>query len=146
MICRGKFRKKNFICDGELIIDGKKKKAETHFKVLAHFGEHALLKCTLLSGKKHQIRRHCLTLGHPILGDDKYGDFEYNKKYRAKLGQLPLFLHAYDLEFNSSKLAIPEYIKTPLLEEFASFLRRYNVPAEQYFLAFPKRGVGQKNE
>ena len=92
VICRGKFRKKNFICNDELIVDGKKKKAKTHFKVLAHFGEHALLKCTLLSGRKHQLRRHCLTLGHPILGDDKYGDFEYNKKYRAKLGQLPLVL------------------------------------------------------
>jgi 23S rRNA pseudouridine1911/1915/1917 synthase len=48
--------------------------ARTHVKVVEHFGARAtLLRCTLETGRTHQIRIHCRTLGHPVLGDRQYG-------------------------------------------------------------------------
>ena len=138
VVCQGRFKKKAFSYELELVIEGKKKRAQTKFRVLAQFGEHSLLKCILTTGRNHQIRRHCAALGHPILGDDKYGDFEYNRKYRRKYPGLPLFLHAYDLRPNKSKSRFQSYcltkpLKAPLGREFAAFVQRYNVPLSQYF-------------
>jgi 23S rRNA pseudouridine955/2504/2580 synthase len=55
--------------------------------------EISLLEVTLLTGRTHQIRVHLAHAGHPVLGDDKYGDFELNRAI-AKQGVKRLFLHA----------------------------------------------------
>jgi 23S rRNA pseudouridine955/2504/2580 synthase len=55
--------------------------------------EISLLEVTLLTGRTHQIRVHLAHAGHPVLGDDKYGDFELNRTI-AKQGVKRLFLHA----------------------------------------------------
>jgi len=55
--------------------------------------ETSLLEVTLLTGRTHQIRVHLSHAGHPVLGDDKYGDFELNRAL-AKQGVKRLFLHA----------------------------------------------------
>ncbi len=52
----------------------------------------------LLTGRTHQIRVHLSHAGHPVLGDDKYGDFELNRSL-AKAGVKRLFLHAHRLAF-----------------------------------------------
>jgi 23S rRNA pseudouridine955/2504/2580 synthase len=72
--------------------------AETIFRRLARGAEFSLLEAELLTGRTHQIRVHALHLGHPVLGDDKYGDFELNKALR-KRGLNRMFLHAQALEF-----------------------------------------------
>lgn len=62
-------------------------------------GEQAsLLEITLKTGRTHQIRVHLAHHGHPILGDDKYGDFELNKAL-AKAGMKRMYLHAWRLSF-----------------------------------------------
>ena len=65
--------------------------------------ELSLLEVTLKTGRTHQIRVHLASEGHPILGDDKYGDFELNKALQRP-GMLPglkrMFLHAWRLQFN----------------------------------------------
>ena len=58
----------------------------------------SLLEAELLTGRTHQIRVHLAHLGHPVLGDDKYGDFELNKALR-KHGLKRMFLHARALAF-----------------------------------------------
>ena len=62
-----------------------------------------LLEVTIKTGRTHQIRVHLASEGHPILGDDKYGDFELNKTL-LRAGKLPslkrMFLHAWRLQFN----------------------------------------------
>jgi 23S rRNA pseudouridine955/2504/2580 synthase len=63
-------------------------------------GEQAsLLEVTIKTGRTHQIRVHLAHHGHPIIGDDKYGDFELNKAV-AKAGMKRMYLHAWKLGFN----------------------------------------------
>jgi 23S rRNA pseudouridine955/2504/2580 synthase len=67
--------------------------AATRVKPLALGEEFSLLELRLLTGRTHQIRVHLAHEGHPILGDDKYGDFELNHAL-AKRGVKRLLLHA----------------------------------------------------
>jgi 23S rRNA pseudouridine955/2504/2580 synthase len=63
----------------------------------------SLLEVTIKTGRTHQIRVHLASEGHPILGDDKYGDFELNKvlaRASAAPGLKRMFLHAWRLQFN----------------------------------------------
>jgi 23S rRNA pseudouridine955/2504/2580 synthase len=67
--------------------------AETLLRRVAVGKAYSLVEAQLLTGRTHQIRVHLAHLGHPILGDDKYGDFELNRALR-KLGLRRMFLHA----------------------------------------------------
>ena len=58
-----------------------------------------LLEVTIKTGRTHQIRVHLASAGHPIAGDDKYGDFELNKALH-KQGLKRMFLHAWRLQFD----------------------------------------------
>ncbi|WP_291008008.1 RluA family pseudouridine synthase [Hydrogenophaga sp.] len=57
-----------------------------------------LLEVTIKTGRTHQIRVHLAHAGHPIVGDEKYGDFELNRQL-ARLGHKRMFLHAWRLQF-----------------------------------------------
>ena len=87
----------------KLVIDvrGKERAAETFYRVLSAVpidgGECSLLELELGTGRMHQIRRHLARIGHPLLGDDKYGDFPLNKKLRKSMGLKHLLLHASHL-------------------------------------------------
>ena len=81
--------------------------AVTLVRVLARFplpgdalgaAEQSLLAVTIKTGRTHQIRVHLASAGHPIAGDDKYGDFERNRVLQ-KLGLKRMFLHAWRLQF-----------------------------------------------
>jgi 23S rRNA pseudouridine955/2504/2580 synthase len=60
---------------------------------------YSLLEVTIKTGRTHQIRVHLASQGHPIAGDDKYGDFDLNKALH-KQGLRRMFLHAWRLQFN----------------------------------------------
>ena len=53
--------------------DESSREAITHYKVIKRFGDFTLLECSLGTGRTHQIRVHLSYIGHPILGDEKYG-------------------------------------------------------------------------
>ena len=72
---------------------------KTNYRVLEDFGEYSLLDVELVTGKTHQIRAHLSHIGYPILGDDKYGDFEVNKKEKKRYQ----CLIAYKLIFHFDK-------------------------------------------
>lgn len=55
----------------------------TEYERVKEYGDYALVKVVLHTGKTHQIRAHLAFIGCPILGDTKYGDFALNKKYSA---------------------------------------------------------------
>ena len=82
-----------------------------------------LLDCEIRTGRTHQIRVHLAHLGHPIIGDDKYGDFALNKHVAAvKNGGLKrMFLHARSMAFRHPNKDANVVIDAPL----AADLRRY---------------------
>jgi 23S rRNA pseudouridine955/2504/2580 synthase len=71
----------------------------------------------------HQIRRHLARIGHPVLGDDKYGDFALNKILRKNPGVRRLLLHAFRLCIPESLAGFPGGIDigAPPPEYFAPF-------------------------
>ncbi len=95
--------------------------AETRVKALKSSPEFTFLEIRLLTGRTHQIRVHLSHAGHPLLGDDKYGDFELNHRLE-KQGVRRLFLHASRLAFAHpvSKEAID--LKAPLPAEMKKFV------------------------
>jgi 23S rRNA pseudouridine955/2504/2580 synthase len=87
--------------------------------------ELSLLEVTLKTGRTHQIRVHLASEGHPILGDDKYGDFELNKALQRP-GTLPnlkrMFLHAWRLQFNHPASGERVELLTQLPPELETFV------------------------
>jgi 23S rRNA pseudouridine955/2504/2580 synthase len=70
----------------------------TLVKVAERWDACTLLEVTIKTGRTHQIRVHLASQGHPIAGDDKYGDFDWNKALQ-KQGLKRMFLHAWRLQF-----------------------------------------------
>lgn len=72
---------------------------ETAYAPLAVYGDMTYLEVELLTGKTHQIRAHLSSVGHPILGDTKYGNKIFNEKAGNEFGVKWQLLHAYRIEF-----------------------------------------------
>lgn len=79
-------------------VDKEGKAALTDFRVIKRFDDTTLVEAKLHTGRTHQIRVHAAHAGHPIVGDEKYGDKDFNKQMRLK-GYKRLFLHANSLSF-----------------------------------------------
>ncbi len=135
-LCKGKWRggeqiidaplRKNVVSSGERIVrvsaDGKQ--ATSRFAPKQRFKQATLMEVELFTGRTHQIRVHAAYSEHPLAGDDKYGDKEFNRQLR-NFGLKRLFLHAYRLRFpwDDSMLEV----SSPLdheLEQVLSNLRR----------------------
>jgi 23S rRNA pseudouridine955/2504/2580 synthase len=75
------------------------KSARSDFRPLQFFGKRAtLMEVGLLTGRTHQIRVHAAHAGHPVAGDEKYGDSHFNTELAA-LGLGRMFLHAHSVSF-----------------------------------------------
>lgn len=81
---------------------------ETGVKPLVSKNGLTLVEIHLITGKTHQIRLHLSTIGHPILGDMKYGDAKINKKYYESHKVNHQLLHAYRLEFPDGRVVTVE--------------------------------------
>lgn len=73
--------------------------AITHYRVKQHYEGYDLVKIKLETGRMHQIRAHFASIGHPLLGDTRYGDFALNREAKKEFGLNRLFLHSCRLEF-----------------------------------------------
>ncbi len=93
--------RKNILAGGErmVMVDQETgREAITHFEPYRIFGSASLLLVTLVTGRTHQVRVHAQALGHPLAGDTKYGDREFNQAMKV-IGVNHLFLHAAHLGF-----------------------------------------------
>jgi 23S rRNA pseudouridine955/2504/2580 synthase len=87
----------------------------------AHVPPLALLEAELGTGRTHQIRVHLAHLGFPLAGDDKYGDFAWNKAL-AKEGLARMFLHAWKLEFPHPTSGARVALEAPLPADLSGYL------------------------
>lgn len=100
------------------------KSALTAFRPLKIFKKAALMEAKLYTGRTHQIRVHAAHQGHPVAGDDRYGDPEFNK-FARQLGLKRMFLHAKSIDFilPSSKQHIK--VVAPLDPELEAAIKEF---------------------
>jgi 23S rRNA pseudouridine955/2504/2580 synthase len=84
-------------------------------------GPATLLQADLETGRTHQIRVHLAHVGHPLLGDDKYGDFSLNKALE-KEGHKRMFLHAFQMAFRHPTEDREVRLEAPVPAAFQRFL------------------------
>lgn len=99
--------------------------ARTEFRVRQRYAGATLSAVKLDTGRTHQIRAHAAHLGHPVGGDERYGDDGFNRALRG-IGLRRLFLHAEKLTFTLDR---PMTFTAPLPAELAAVLERLG-PAE----------------
>ena len=92
------------------------------FKPVQFFGSLAtLMEIDIPTGRTHQIRVHAAFAGHPLLGDDKYGDRERNAELKHH-GLRRIFLHAHSIAFEWPGTGVPFHVSAPLPAELAAVL------------------------
>jgi 23S rRNA pseudouridine955/2504/2580 synthase len=114
---------KNHLSSGERIVrvDKEGKPSLTVFAPVESFKKAMLVEATLHTGRTHQIRVHARYRSHPIAGDDKYGDKEFNKLLREQ-GFRRMFLHAHLLEFTIPSRAEKISVTAPMDDELQDCL------------------------
>ncbi|MFI4968871.1 MAG: RluA family pseudouridine synthase [Lysobacterales bacterium] len=100
-------------------IDPDGKESRSHFTELERYAGASLVEVALETGRTHQIRVHARHIGHPLAGDEKYGDREFNRRMRDK-GLKRLFLHAVRFEFSLGERSYS--FSAPLAPDLAAVL------------------------
>nr|WP_240703619.1 RluA family pseudouridine synthase [Thermomonas aquatica] len=100
------------------------KPSMSHFRVLERRGGQSYCEVRIETGRTHQIRVHARHIGHPIAGDDKYGDEAANRRLREQAGLKRLFLHASTLEFALDGGKTPYLLNAPLASDLVDVLDR----------------------
>lgn len=104
--------------------------ARTRYQVIAQTSQVAYVRCTIETGRTHQIRRHFAAIGHPVVGDSKHGDFAFNREAKAKWGLGRLFLHSTRLEFPHPEDQRKVVVESPLPPDLAAVLERAGLRGE----------------
>ena len=99
------------------------KESATVFRKQRAYTDCTLLSAELETGRTHQIRVHLAHLGHPIAGDDKYGDFAWNREL-SRNGLKRMFLHAAELDVEHPLTGEPIRLRAPLSPELSGYLER----------------------
>jgi 23S rRNA pseudouridine955/2504/2580 synthase len=105
-------------------VDPAGKPSLSHFRLLERRGGQSWCEVRIDTGRTHQIRVHAQHIGHPVAGDDKYGDPEANKRLREGIGLRRLALHAASLEFALDGGATPYLLNAPLPGDLSGALGR----------------------
>ncbi|HLU61929.1 MAG TPA: RluA family pseudouridine synthase [Gammaproteobacteria bacterium] len=110
---------------GERMVDVSEqgKEAVSLFRPIQYFRGATLMEVDIKTGRTHQIRVQAAHLGHPLLGDDKYGDRDANRAFR-KLGLKRLFLHAASIGFEWQDNHNRVDVNAPLDHDLRAVLER----------------------
>ena len=116
---------RNELRSGERMVEVNFKKgapSSTGFDVIEFLDGATLMAAMPHTGRTHQIRVHCAYVKHPVGGDDKYGDKEFNERLKS-LGLKRMFLHAAKVTFLNPKDNSVLKIEGPMPEEFEQALK-----------------------
>lgn len=108
-----------------VIVDPGGKSAQTRVRLSGALGVFSLVQCQPLTGRTHQIRVHLAATGHPIVGDERYGEAAVNLQATA-LGLKRLFLHAQSIAFPDAN-GNEQHFTAPLSADLTRFLDRVQV-------------------
>ena len=100
-------------------VDDEGKPSRSRFSEVEHYAYASLVEVALETGRTHQIRVHAQHIGHPLAGDEKYGDRAFNKTMRER-GLKRLFLHAARFQFEIGERSYA--FSAPLAPELAAVL------------------------
>lgn len=117
--------KKNQLKGGEriVVVDPEGKQAQTNFRFLETYPGASLMEAELKTGRTHQIRVHGLYAGHPLAGDTRYGDSEWNRLLR-KQGLKRLFLHAHFVAFQDPERGREIEVSAPLSDDLRKLVQQ----------------------
>lgn len=109
---------------------------ETEYEPIAGNDRVTLLKVLLLTGRSHQIRAHLASIGHPLIGDTKYGSEKVNRYYKKNYQVSAQLLHSYRLELPKFEGRL-DYLSSrcfeaPLPEDFAKVLTGEHIPLDNH--------------
>lgn len=113
--------RKSVLQGGERMVrvDPDGKPSRSRFIERERYAEASLVEVALETGRTHQIRVHAQHIGHPLAGDEKYGEREFNRRMRDK-GLKRLFLHAARFEFSLGERSFA--FSAPLAPELAAVI------------------------
>lgn len=115
-----------------VVVDAQGKAAVTHFSILAANAHASLLEVQLETGRTHQIRVHTAHAGHPVIGDNKYGDRNLDKRLGQSSTTAPgarpnLMLHAAALKIRHPTDGTPHSFQAPVPASWTPWLRALNL-------------------
>jgi 23S rRNA pseudouridine955/2504/2580 synthase len=102
-------------------VDPEGKASVSHFRLIERAGGHSYTEVRIDTGRTHQIRVHARHAGHPVAGDEKYGDKDANRALRAS-GLKRLFLHAASLRFALKQGEQDYVLNAPLPDELRNVI------------------------
>jgi hypothetical protein len=114
--------------------DGKLYPARTRYRRLAVAAGHSVLRVIPEQGRTHQVRRHLAAIGHPVLGDDRYGHPPTNRFFEEKNALDRAFLHCVRIEFDHPKTKARQIVEAPLPGDLRAVLERTSGPGTLRFL------------
>jgi 23S rRNA (uracil1939-C5)-methyltransferase len=118
----------------ELREEGKLFAARTRYRRLAVASGHSVLRVIPEQGRTHQIRRHLAAIGHPVLGDDRYGHGPTNRFFEEKNGLDRAFLHCVRIEIDHPGAGNRLIVEAPLPGDLRAVLERTSGPGTLRFL------------
>jgi 23S rRNA (uracil1939-C5)-methyltransferase len=114
--------------------EGRTFPARTRYRRLAVASGHSILRAIPDGGRTHQIRRHLAAIGHPVLGDERYGHVPTNRYFEEKHGLDRSFLHLVRIEVNHPRTGMRLLVESPLPGDLRGAIQRATGPSVLRFL------------
>ena len=108
----------------DLVRNNKTSKAISKFNIIKLYKNSTLLEVNIITGRYHQIRKHCAMLEHPVIGDDRYGNWDINKIYK-KNGLNRIFLHSSSIGFQLPDQNTIKKVECNLTQDLEKFLKSH---------------------
>jgi 23S rRNA (uracil1939-C5)-methyltransferase len=114
--------------------EGHQHPARSRYRRLAVASGQSVLRVVPEPGRSHQVRRHLAAVGHPVLGDDRYGHAATNRYFEERNGLDRLFLHCVRIEFEHPTTGAHHIVEAPLPGDLRTVLERISGPETLRFL------------